>query len=142
MDEKQKTNEAMNKNSFVDWLKSHKKQLILAGISISTLIALFVGIKNKDSLEKLWNVLKEKIENANLYSDDWFDKVTDEKLEIEREKVRLASFSVGDNFNEACRLENLLRRFDKEMSKRAWKNEIPHAPSIHREHGWYLPNEN
>ena len=142
MDEKQETNEAMNKNSFVDWIKSHKKQLILAGISISTLIAIFVGVKNKYSLEKLWNILKEKIENANPYSNDWFDNVTDEKLEIEREKVRLAGFSVGDNFNEACRLEHLLRRFDKEMSKRAWKNEIPHAPSIHREHGWYLLNDN
>ena len=94
----------------------------------------------KEALKELLNGLKEGIETANLYSSDWFAKATDAELNLEREKVRLAYCASGDNFSEAGRLQNLLWRFDKEMSKRAWGDEIPHAPSTHREHGWYLPN--
>lgn len=141
MDEKQEINENTKKKSFIDWVKAHKKQLIFAGISIPTLIAIALGFKNKDALKKLWDGLKEEIESTNLYSSDWFSKATDAELDLEREKVRLAYCSSGADFSEASRLQNLLWRFDKEMSKRVWDDEIPHAPSIHREHGWYLPND-
>lgn len=137
-DEKEKTD---NSKGFIAWAKAHKKQLIIAGVSIPTIIAIALGLKNKDALMKLWDGLREEIEAANLYSSDWFSKATDAELDLEREKVRLAYCSSGDNFGEASRLQNLLWRFDKEMSKRAWGDEIPHAPSIHREHGWYLSND-
>ena len=68
-------------------------------------------------------------------------KATDAELDVEREKVRLAYCSSKDNYSEVCRLQNLLWRFDKEMHKRAWGDEVPHAPRIQREHGWYLPND-
>lgn len=129
------------KKSFLMWVKAHKTQLILTGISISTIIAVVLGLKNKDAIKDLWNQLNEEIKKANMYSNKWFETITDEALSTEREKVRLAYCSSGDNFSEASRLQNLLWRFDKEMSKRAWGDEIPHAPSIHREHGWYLPND-
>lgn len=67
--------------------------------------------------------------------------MSDDVLDKEREKVRLMYCSSGDNFFEASRLQKLLWRFDDEMNKRAWGDEIPHAPSIHREHGWYLSND-
>lgn len=130
-----------NRRGFIAWVKAHKKQLILVGISIPAIIATILGLKNSDSIKALWKHLSEEIEKANMFSAKWFDTVTDEVLSAEREKVRLAYCSSGDNFSEACRLQNLLWRFDKEMSKRAWGDEIPHAPSIHREHGWYLPND-
>ena len=76
-----------------------------------------------------------------MYSTKWFETVTDDVLSAEREKVRLEYCSSGDKFSEASRLQNLLWRFDKEISKRAWGDETPHAPSIHREHGWYLSND-
>lgn len=126
---------------FVAWIKSHKKQLIIASVSVPTIIAIALGIKNKDTLKELWEGLKDQMETANLYSSNWFAKSTDEELKLEREKVRLAYCSSGDDLNEAGRLQNLLLRFDNEMSKRAWGDEIPHGPSIHREHGWYLPND-
>lgn len=85
--------------------------------------------------------MKEAIEELNLYSSKWFKNATDAELDIAREKVRLDYCSSGDDFKAAYSLQNLLRRFDDEMSKRAWGNETPHAPSIHREHGWYLPND-
>lgn len=126
---------------FLAWVKVHKTQLILIGVSIPTIIAVVFGLKNKDAIKALWIQLNEGIEKANMYSVKWFETVTDEVLGVEREKVRLAYCSSGDNFSEANRLQNLLWRFDKEMSKRAWEDGIPHAPSIHREHGWYLPND-
>lgn len=52
------------KKSFKAWVIAHKKQLILAGISISVVLGIILGIKNKDSLEKLWAVLKSKIQNV------------------------------------------------------------------------------
>lgn len=129
------------KKGFLEWIKLHKKQLIIIGISIPSLIVLVLSIKNKDTIIKLWDSLNEEIEKANLYSSKWFEKVSDAELELEREKVRLAYCSSGDDFSKASSLQKLLWRFDKEMSKRAWGDEIPHAPSIHREHGWYLPND-
>lgn len=82
--------------------------MIIAGISIPTFIAIIAGVKNKDLLKELWDGLKEEIENANLYSSNWFAKATDAELDVEREKVRLAYCSSGDNFSEACGLQNLL----------------------------------
>ena len=130
-----------NSKGFIALAKAHKKQLIIAGVSIPTIITIALGLKNKGALKKLCDGLKEKIETANLYSSDWFTKATDAELDLEREKVRLVYCSSRDNFSEASRLQNLLWRFDKEMSKRAWGDEIPHAPSVQREHGWYLPND-
>lgn len=126
---------------FVAWIKAHKKQLILVGVSIPTIIAVVLGLKNKDALKALWENLNEEIKKANMYGSKWFETVTDDVLSTEREKVRLDYCASGDNFSEASRLQNLLWRFDKEMSKRAWGDEVPHASSIHREHGWYLPND-
>lgn len=126
---------------FLAWVKIHKTQLILIGVSIPTIIAVILGLKNKDTIKAIWGQLNEEIKKANMYSAKWFETVTDDALSEEREKVRLVYCSSGDNFSEASRLQNLLWRFDKEMSKRAWGDEVPHAPSIHREHGWYLPND-
>lgn len=130
-----------SKKGLLVWVKTHKTQLILVGISIPTIIAVVLGLKNKDAIKALWDQLNEEIKKANMYSSKWFESVTDETLSTEREKVRLAYCSSGDNFSEASRLQNLLWRFDKEMSKRTWGDETPHALGIHREHGWYLPND-
>lgn len=126
---------------FLAWVKVHKTQLILIGVSIPAIIAVALGLKNKEAIKALWNQLNGEIKKTNMYSSKWFETVTDDILRTEREKVRLDYCASGDNFSEASRLQNLLWRFDKEMSKRAWGDEIPHAPSIHREHGWYLPND-
>ena len=130
-----------SKKGLLVWVKAHKTQLILVGISIPTIIAVVLGRKNKDAIKALWDQLNEEIKKANMYSSKWFESVADETLSTEREKVRLAYCSSGDNYSEASRLQNLLRRFDKEMSKRTWGDETPHASGIHREHGWYLPND-
>ena len=129
------------KKGFLAWVKEHKAQLILIGISVPTLIAIVAGIKNKDAIKEIWANLKEAIKKANMYSSSWFTKASLDELNIEREKVRLAYCSSGSDEQAATHFESLLRQFDKELSKRAWGNETPRPPSIHREHGWYLPND-
>jgi len=130
-----------DEKGLVAWIKMYKKQLVIIGISIPTLIVIVLGLKNKYAINELFDNLKEEIEKASLYSSKWFEKATDAQLDSAREKVRLDYCASGDDFKAACSLQNLLGRFDKEMSKRAWGDETPHAPSIHREHGWYLPND-
>ena len=139
----QTSNEELSKEQkgLLSWIKNHRNELIIAGISVTTIIFVALGIKNKDSIKAFWNNLREEIGKANIYSTKWFETVSDDVLNAEREKIRLDYCASGDNFSEACRLERLLARFDSEISKRAWGGEIPHAPSIHREHGWYLPND-
>jgi len=76
------------------------------------------------------------------YSDSWLKSATDDELETEREKARIewcGSSALSDE--EAEGLYDTLKRFDEEMSSRAWGDEEPCAQSIHREHGWYLPND-
>lgn len=51
---------------FVAWIKAHKKQLILVGVSIPTIIAVVLGLKNKDALKALWDNLNEEIKKSNI----------------------------------------------------------------------------
>ena len=122
------------------WVKTHKKQLIVIGVSIVTITVSVLVLKNKDSIKGVWSNLSKEMKKAEMYTPKWFETVSDEVLDLEREKVRLEYCSSGRDFSKATRLQNLLWRFDKEMSKRAWENETPHPPRINREHGWYLPN--
>ena len=50
------------KKTFVDWIKEHKKELIIAGVSIATIIAVIVGIKNHKALEEAWASLRKLVE--------------------------------------------------------------------------------
>lgn len=49
-------------NQVIQWIKAHKKQLILAGIGVTALILIVLGIKNKDTLKALWASLKGVVE--------------------------------------------------------------------------------
>ena len=75
------------------------------------------------------------------YKDKWISNASDEELSLEREKVRqdFCNSDFDDNYREEC--YTTLGRFDREMSKRAWGDDEPKSSSIHREHGWYLPND-
>lgn len=74
-------------------------------------------------------------------AEKWLKNATDEELATEREKVRqdFCNPNFDDDYREKC--HEKLGVFDAEMSKRAWGDEEPHAPSRSREHGWYLSND-
>ncbi|MFC7487853.1 hypothetical protein ACOCJ7_15060 [Knoellia sp. CPCC 206453] len=66
------------------------------------------------------------------------------ELEDQREALRLRYVSSGD-VGEASKLYNDLHRYDAEMTRRAneaYARENPNPPEPrHREHGWYLEND-
>ena len=47
------------KRGFIAWIKAHKKELIIAGVSLATIIAIILKTKDKDVLLNLWSILKE-----------------------------------------------------------------------------------
>lgn len=47
------------KKGLITWVKAHAKELIIAGVSLATIIAIILEIKNKDVLLDLWSTLKE-----------------------------------------------------------------------------------
>lgn len=65
----------------------------------------------------------------------------DEELETEREKVRLDFCNPDLDSDYRIDCQKALGMFDREMRKRAWGDEKPHAPSYHSEHGWYLSSD-
>ncbi len=125
----------------IAWLRNHEKQLVYTGIGISIFLIMVYGAKSKDSFEGLWKTVKERMREVKKYSPEWFESISDGVLDAERENVRENWCAAGSNLIEADRLRSLLLKFDEELSKRAWGDEIPHAPKIYREHGWYLPNK-
>lgn len=52
------------KKGLLAWVKSHKTELILAGVSITTIIGVILGLKNKDALAELWATLSKTITKA------------------------------------------------------------------------------
>ena len=50
------------KKTFVDWIKEHKRELIIAGVSIAAIIAVIIGIKNHKALEEAWSSLRKLVE--------------------------------------------------------------------------------
>lgn len=53
-----------SKKGFLMWVKAHKKQLILAGVSITTIVGIILGIKNKDAIEELWTSLAKTVKKV------------------------------------------------------------------------------
>lgn len=47
------------KKKIVGWIKEHKTELVIAGISISALLMLILSIKNKETLKEFYNSLKK-----------------------------------------------------------------------------------
>lgn len=49
------------KKKLISWVKSHKKELAIAGVSVLSIIAVIIGIKHKEELLKLFKSLSGKI---------------------------------------------------------------------------------
>ena len=49
------------KQTFIKWVKAHKKELVVAGVSVAALIGIIVGVKHKDSILALWVSLKKDV---------------------------------------------------------------------------------
>ena len=56
---------AEKRAKFLAWVQSHKKQLILAGVSMSLVIGIVLCIKSKKSLMEFWALLEECIKKGS-----------------------------------------------------------------------------
>lgn len=50
-----------NKKGFIAWIKAHKKQLLIAGISVTSIICIIIGLKNKEAIKGLWEALESSL---------------------------------------------------------------------------------
>lgn len=128
------------KNSAIVWVKEHKLQLLLAGVSITTVILTVMGIKNKDALTDLWESLKKQIEKGALYSSKWFEKASLEELEKAREIVQKDFNNPKLDLDYRNECWNLLNRFDNAIGKIKWNGKECGYP-VHSSNGWYLPSD-
>lgn len=45
-------------------MKTHKRKFVFAGLSVATLTAIVLGLKNKDSIIEIWSSFKNTIEKV------------------------------------------------------------------------------
>ena len=76
------------RNRLISWIKEHKKELLLTGVSITALLLFIVGLKNKEEILFLWNSLKKRIDKGNLFSPKWFEKANLDELHEVRDLVQ------------------------------------------------------
>lgn len=136
----QKGEDIPEKKSFIAWVKEHKTQLLLAGVSVTTIIMTILGIKNKEAISTLWESLKKEIEKGAMYSSKWFENASLEELEKAREVVRLDYVNPDLDMDYRNQCWNLLSRFDNAISKIKWAGKEVGFP-VHSSHGWHLPSD-
>lgn len=74
------------------------------------------------------------------YSSAWFDALSDDELDEERERVRLDWVNPELSDGKRARSQQLLWRFDDKIRERRHGDSEPGYP-VHSEHGWYLPDD-
>lgn len=72
-----------SKKGVVVWIKEHKAQLILAGVSITAIVGIVWGVKNKDELTKLWSSLAKSIKMDSVTTTTSMPKIAAETPAIE-----------------------------------------------------------
>lgn len=135
------TEETSEKNSVIAWVKEHKLQLLLSGVSITAVILTVIGINNKDVLTDLWESLKKRIEKGTLYSPKWFEKASLEELENAREIVQKDFNNPKLDLDYRNECWNLLIRFNNAIEKIKWNGKAYRYP-VHSSNGWHLPSDN
>lgn len=128
------------KKGFITWVKEHKTEILLTGVSVSTIIMTILGIKNKDAIKALWESLEKEIEKGSLYSAKWFKNASLEELEKAREVVRLDYVNSDLDLDYRNQCWNLLSRFDNAIGKIKWAEKEFGYP-VHSSHGWYLSSD-
>lgn len=129
-----------NKKGFIEWVKEHKDQLALIGVSGAALIAMVFGLKNKDSLTKLWMSLKDEIEKGKPLSAKWLEKADLKELEEVRDSVQKAYLNQELSLETRSHMWDLLPKLDNAIGKKKWAGK-PYGYPVKSEHGWHLPSD-
>lgn len=129
-----------DKKGFIEWVKEHKSQLALIGVSGAALIAMVFGLKNKDSLTKLWISLKDEIEKGKPLSAKWLEKADLKELKDVRDSVQKAYLNPELSMETRSHMWDLLPKLDNAIGKKQWAGKEYGYP-VKSEHGWHLPSD-
>ena len=140
MEKEKITEEITDKKRFLVWIKEHKTQILLTGISVTAILATALGLKNKDAMIELWNTMKQQMEKGSLYSSKWFEKANLEELETARKYIQqdYNNPNLDLDYRDYC--WKLLNRFDNAIGKIKWAGKEYGYP-VHSSNGWYLPSD-
>lgn len=133
----QATDDLPEKKGFIAWVKENKVKILLAGISITTLIMTILGLKHKDAIIELWNSLKKELEKGTLYSAKWFEKASLQELQDARRIVELDHRNPELDLDYRNECWDLLKRFDKAIGEKQWQGKEYGYP-VHGKNGLYL----
>lgn len=132
------TEEIAEENGFIAWVKEHKFQLILAGISVTAVLSTALGLKNKDAITGLRNAIKKG--NGSLYGVKNFEKGDLEKLEKTRKLIQQDYNNPNFDLDYRSYCRNLLNKFDNAIEKIKWADKKYGYP-VHNNGGWHLPSD-
>ena len=128
-----------DKKGFIKWLKDHKHQLALAGVSVTALISMVLGLKNKDSITQIWISLKNEIKKGKPLSAKWFEKADLKELQNKRDLVQKAYLNPELSLETRSRMWDFLLKLDNAIGKKQWAGKEYRFP-VKSENGWYLPS--
>lgn len=128
------------KKDFIEWVKDNKKQILLAGISVSTLVMTIIGIKNKDAINALWKSTSEQIKKGSLYSEKWYKNASLAELEKQRELVLLDSLNPDLDMDYRVWCIKIRDNLDNAIRKAKGISKDVGFP-VHSSNGWHLPSD-
>lgn len=91
------------KTGVISWIKVHKKQLLLAGISITAVIGVIIGLKNKEAIMDLWDSLQRSLKKypggqmTPLYSAEATPSAVEEAISIRSYTSPQKAFDVNQH---------------------------------------------
>lgn len=97
------------RKSLICWIKEHKKELVVAGISTGTMILIVLGIKNRETIKAVWGSLKEAVKQSAAEVTETVTKVTAEipSEHIQETVTAMASNSESLPFEVSRHIRNL-----------------------------------
>ena len=75
------------------------------------------------------------------YDSNWLQNASLEELQTGRERVHTDYSNPELDTDYRGDLWDLLLEFDTAIGEKRWEGKEPKGPAVHREHGWYLPND-
>lgn len=82
------------RKGLINWIKAHKKELIIAGISVGTLIMIVLGIENQKSIAIVWDSLSKVLKQP---ATKVLVPVTKAPVEIPLEPIQEVIAAVASN---------------------------------------------
>ena len=95
--------------ALIRWIKKYKKQLIIGGIGIGTLILTILGIKNRAEIKAVWDWLKGVVKHPTAKSAEGVAKVVSETSPVPASEIvtAVASNSETNPFKVSRHIRNL-----------------------------------